>query len=228
MVEQQMENILQNLTTKRFEYTPNPIESYDQFIKRKSQVIQAWHDKNIGKALEGIKLFADTANDNERVRDLPNKLSTLEQTLEKECEGKDVKAFVKHFNEHNIFGLIEEDFNYLLELATKMENDGKIHEACCMYRALTVLFPAKIDGWLNWGSMELEHFFDYNAILLIYEECLLIFDDPFVYYCIACCHIKGNEINLAKDSLEKTIKRSIEINDIETREKAEKMLAALG
>jgi len=225
MVSKACEKMLDDMMAEIFEYKPNPIESLDLFLKRKRQIYMGWQTKNIKNVEEGLEFFSKSETENERIKGLLEKFLNLGQILDKECEGKDSKTLAQNFEELNIFGLNKEDYGYMIELTKKIYESGNYLQASRMYQAVTMLFPEKLDSWLNWGSVEYAHFFDYNSVLRIYEECLRIFKDPFVYYCMALCHIKGNELNLAKDSLEQSIKRSDEIGDTEIKEKAEKILA---
>lgn len=222
-----VEKTLDHLITENFEYQPNPLESQNIFLQRKKNSLSEWYKNHLTDVHNGFFIFSSLQIENDNIKSLLDKFMSLDKLLEKECEGKSSKDIIKHLIEDNIFGLTEDDFKFLLEITKKADEAGNHKEATWMYQALAFIFPNHIEPWLNWGNVEFQHFFDYQNVISIYENCSQIFNHPIVYYCLAICHIKGDQIDRAKDCLQKAILLGDELGDTEIKAKAENMLKSL-
>jgi tetratricopeptide (TPR) repeat protein len=222
-----IEKTLDHLIAENFEYQPNPLEGQDIFLQRKKNSLSEWYKSRSSDVHNGFFIFSNLQTENGNIKSLLDKFMSLDKLLEKECEGKSPEDIAKSLMEKNLFGLTEEDFKYLLEITKQADEAGNHKEATWMYQALSFIFPNHIEPWLNWGNVEFQHFFDYQNVVSIYENCAQIFNYPIVYYCLAICHIKGDEINTAKECLKKAIQLGGELGDTDTKAKAEDMLKNL-
>lgn len=186
----------------REQYVLSNVENFQLFKARKKQELQKKGSELLANAFDGMMNFS-IASKNERIRTIPEKAINI--TKNGAFKAADIQAFAKEVIEHNMFGLTENDFDELVDIADKVYHAGYLKEAVGMYQALIILFPDHIEGWLRLANAQSQLSFDYQKILDIYKQCLEMFDHPAVHFSIGVCHLEGKEPQLAKDCFKKAL-----------------------
>lgn len=210
------------------EYVPNPLVSFEAFKQKKKIAASEGAEEFNANVFDGVMLLAvldNNDNNNDQTFDLLQKVLELDSNPVL-LEGN-LETVAKSIGEKNIFGITDEDYERFLGLADKVYEKSMYRETSAIYQALVFLVPARLEGWLRWGQVESEHFFDYQKDVGIYKKCLKLFDHPAVHASLGICHVKGREFTLAEEEFKKAIELCDEYEAADLKQRVEGMLTQL-
>lgn len=200
----------------RKEYVPNLLENFNTFKEKRKIAFTTETESLINGAFNGIILFSLLEKKNERIQNLIEKFSTL--GAHPAFKERDIEAMAEIIVKNNLFGLEDSDFDQMMHQADAVCSKSRFSEAISMYQALTILFPTRIESWLRWGNVMYQHFFDYDKLLNIYNNCQKMFNHPTINLSIAICHVKGNELEKAKEQFKKALALCDEYDEKDLKE----------
>lgn len=214
-------------------YIPNPLENFQSFINKKKAALAKKSAERILDVSVGILIFSLVCKNNQKFKKLFDNYITFWkenssflplQLNDKEMEAKIEEGKEEIKNRHKRLGLEENDFEELIKLADETKASGQILDAVNMYKALTFIFPLHLRAWLAWANAQSKHSFEYQKVLEIYQDCLILFNMPIVHISIAICHFKADQPDLAKMSLNEAITLSEEHGELDMKATASRLL----